>query len=75
MLRFNRMFFQNACGKILQIERDDDSGLGANRSREHVTIVRVRQRQPFNQILISNNKTVSDGLVDQDPCSSQPIGR
>lgn len=48
--------------KVLEIERDDRVGMTNDGCRQHVPVVRIRQVQCWNQILMVFNQSIFNGI-------------
>ncbi|MNL50583.1 hypothetical protein D3C87_1736120 [compost metagenome] len=45
-------------GKVFLIERDDDAGVAANGGCQHMSIIDIWKRQPFDQDFVSSDTSV-----------------
>ena len=65
MLGFDVQFSEDMRRKICQVAGHNDAGAGADRSRQHMTIIRVWERKSGNEVLVSSHQRVRCSLIHE----------
>lgn len=71
VLRGNPIGIECLLRKIGEVIRHDHPGLATDCCGKHVSIVRIRQLQCVDELLVSSHEAIGHGPVHQFPCATQ----
>ena len=75
MLCFDTERRQRRLREVPFVEGDDHAGIAANRSGQHVAIIRVRQGQACDEHFVVGHQAIRNRLIHQCRCTIQLLAR